>query len=93
MEKCTYCLQRIMEARIAADREGRPIHDGEVVTACQAACPTRAFTFGDLNDPESAVRRAKASPRNYDLLAELGTRPRTSYATKLRNSNPEIEGA
>jgi molybdopterin-containing oxidoreductase family iron-sulfur binding subunit len=93
MEKCTYCLQRIMEARIAADREGRPIRDGEVVTACQAACPTRAFTFGDLNDPESAVRRAKASPRNYDLLAELGTRPRTSYATKLRNSNPEIEGA
>jgi molybdopterin-containing oxidoreductase family iron-sulfur binding subunit len=90
MEKCTYCLQRIMEARIAADREGRPIRDGEVTTACQAACPTRAFTFGDLTDKESAVVRAKADPRNYDLLAELNTRPRTSYAARVRNPNPEI---
>ena len=60
------------------------------MTACQAACPTRAFTFGDLNDKESAVVHAKADPRNYDLLAELNTRPRTSYAARVRNPNPEI---
>jgi molybdopterin-containing oxidoreductase family iron-sulfur binding subunit len=93
MEKCTYCIQRIMEARIAADREGRPIRDGEVKTACQAACPTRAFTFGDISDPNSAVSRARANPRGYDLLAELNTHPRTSYAARVRNPNKEIEEA
>jgi molybdopterin-containing oxidoreductase family iron-sulfur binding subunit len=93
MEKCTYCLQRIAEARIAADRENRPIRDGEVVTACQAACPTRAIVFGNLNDPDSAVNKAKAVPRDYPLLGELNTRPRTTYGAKLRNPNPAIATA
>src|SRR6185503_13179597 len=75
MEKCTYCLQRITRARIAAENAGRRIRDGEVVTACQAACPTKAITFGDLNDANSAVRRVKASELDYTLLAELNTRP------------------
>jgi molybdopterin-containing oxidoreductase family iron-sulfur binding subunit len=85
MEKCNYCLQRIVRARIAADREDRHIMDGEVVTACQAVCPTRAITFGDLNDPASAVSVAKRSNRNYTLLAELNTRPRTTYLAKITN--------
>ena len=76
----------------APSEEGRPIGDGEVVTACQAACPTRAIVFGDLNDPTSAVvEGSRPSPRNYALLAELNTRPRTTYLAKLRNPNPEIE--
>jgi MoCo/4Fe-4S cofactor protein with predicted Tat translocation signal len=83
MEKCTYCVQRISRARIEAKKARRRIQDGEVVTACQAACPTRAIVFGDLNDRGSAVRRAKDSPRNYTLLQELGTRPRTTYLAKL----------
>jgi Fe-S-cluster-containing dehydrogenase component len=91
MEKCTYCVQRINAARINAEIENRPLGGDEVVTACQASCPTRAIVFGSLNDPRSAVARAKASPRNYALLAELNTRPRTTYLAKLRNPNPEIE--
>jgi Fe-S-cluster-containing dehydrogenase component len=91
MEKCTYCVQRISRARITADIENRPVGGDEVVTACQAACPTRAIVFGNLNDKESAVSKAKASPRNYGLLAELNTRPRTTYLARLRNPNPEIE--
>jgi molybdopterin-containing oxidoreductase family iron-sulfur binding subunit len=91
MEKCTYCIQRIETAHIAADREQRRITDGEVVTACQAACPTQAITFGDLRDPGSAVNRVKASPRNYDLLEELNTRPRTSYLAQVRNPHPALE--
>jgi molybdopterin-containing oxidoreductase family iron-sulfur binding subunit len=90
MEKCTYCIQRIREAKIAADRGDRPIHDGEVKTACQQACPTEAIVFGDLNDPRSAVRARKASPLDYALLAELNTRPRTTYAARVTNRNPEI---
>jgi molybdopterin-containing oxidoreductase family iron-sulfur binding subunit len=90
MEKCTYCIQRIRETKIAADRDDRPIRDGEVKTACQQACPTQAIVFGDQNDPESAVRSRKASPLNYALLEELNTRPRTTYATRLFNRNPEI---
>jgi Fe-S-cluster-containing dehydrogenase component len=93
MEKCTYCLQRISAARIAADRENRGIRDGEVVTACQAACPTQAIIFGDLHDPSSAVSKRKASPLDYPLLAELNTRPRTTYGARLRNPNPDIEEA
>jgi MoCo/4Fe-4S cofactor protein with predicted Tat translocation signal len=91
MEKCTYCVQRINAARIEAEKEGHRIRDGDVVTACQAACPTEAITFGDLNDPESRVRQLKASPLNYALLTELNTRPRTTYLAKLTNPNPEIE--
>jgi molybdopterin-containing oxidoreductase family iron-sulfur binding subunit len=91
MEKCTYCIQRIQTAHIAADREGRAIPDGEIVTACQAACPTQAITFGNIADPNSAVSHAKASPLDYSLLAELNTRPRTSYGAHLRNPNPALE--
>jgi molybdopterin-containing oxidoreductase family iron-sulfur binding subunit len=90
MEKCTYCIQRIQTAHIAADREGRPIADGEIVTACQAACPTQAITFGNIADPDSAVSKAKASPLDYTLLTELNTRPRTSYGAHLRNPNPAL---
>ena len=91
MEKCTYCVQRITRARIEADKEGRRIRDGEVVTACQAACPTGAIVFGDLNDDQSEVKRAKASPLAYDLLAELNTRPRTGYQARLFNRNAKVD--
>ncbi|HEX3953665.1 MAG TPA: TAT-variant-translocated molybdopterin oxidoreductase [Stellaceae bacterium] len=90
MEKCTYCIQRVRETKITADKEDRPIGDGEIVTACQQACPTQAIVFGDLNDPKSEVRRRKASPLDYGLLEELNTRPRTTYAARLTNRNPEI---
>jgi molybdopterin-containing oxidoreductase family iron-sulfur binding subunit len=93
MEKCTYCVQRINSARIAALMEDRPVGGDEVVTACQGACPARAITFGNLNDPQSAVAKAKAGPRNYALLEDLNTRPRTTYLAKLRNPNPEIEAS
>ncbi|HVN45030.1 MAG TPA: 4Fe-4S dicluster domain-containing protein [Steroidobacteraceae bacterium] len=91
MEKCTYCIQRIEEAHILADRENRRIGAGEVLTACQAVCPTQAIRFGDCADPASAVAQAKRSPRNYLLLAELNSRPRTSYLARLRNPNPLLE--
>ncbi|MGG5811263.1 4Fe-4S dicluster domain-containing protein [Falsiroseomonas sp. CW058] len=86
IEKCTYCQHRIAAARVQADLEGRPIRDGEVETACQRACPTRAITFGDINDPDSAVARAKRDGRNYALLGELGTRPRTTYLARVRRA-------
>jgi molybdopterin-containing oxidoreductase family iron-sulfur binding subunit len=90
MEKCTYCVQRINFGRVAAEREGRKIRDGEVVTACQQACPAEAIVFGDLNDPDSRVAALKQQPRNYVLLDELGTQPRTTYLAGLRNPNPEL---
>ncbi len=90
MEKCTYCVQRINAARITANNEGRKIKDGEVVTACQQACPTRAITFGDLNDPESRVSKLSSRDLNYALLGELGVRPRTTYLAKLSNPNPAL---
>jgi molybdopterin-containing oxidoreductase family iron-sulfur binding subunit len=90
MEKCTYCLQRITRARIEAEKAGRRIRDGEMVTACQAVCPTHAIRFGDLNDPSSDVVAAKASPLDYHLLEELNTRPRTSYTTRVLNPDPEL---
>jgi molybdopterin-containing oxidoreductase family iron-sulfur binding subunit len=90
MEKCTYCIQRINEARYAAELEGRPMKDGDVVTACQAACPTQAITFGDTSDKASQVSKLKADSRNYAMLSELNTRPRTTYLAKLRNRNPAL---
>ncbi len=91
MEKCTYCIQRISHARIDAKKEGRPIRDGEVVTACQAACPSQAIVFGDINDKESKVHDWRQERRGYGLLAELNTRPRTMYLARLKNPNPDIQ--
>ena len=91
MEKCTYCTQRISLARINAKLEDRQIRDGEIVTACQAACPTDAIVFGNINDPQSRVAQEKRSPLNYGLLAELNTRPRTTYMAVVRNPNTELE--
>jgi molybdopterin-containing oxidoreductase family iron-sulfur binding subunit len=90
MEKCNYCLQRITTGKIAADREGRRLRDGDVVTACQAVCPTRAISFGDLADPQSEVSRRKRSPLDYTLLAELNTRPRTTYLARVVNPAPGV---
>jgi molybdopterin-containing oxidoreductase family iron-sulfur binding subunit len=92
MEKCTYCVQRINRARIVAERENRPIADGEVRTACQQACPSHAIVFGNLNDPQAQIVRSKQNPRNYALLEELGTRPRTTYLAMVKNPNPELAG-
>jgi Fe-S-cluster-containing dehydrogenase component len=90
MEKCTYCVQRIERKRIATRIEGRAILDGELETACQQGCPTRAIVFGSLNDANSKVSQLHADPRRYDLLHEIGTRPRTVYLARVRNPNPEL---
>jgi MoCo/4Fe-4S cofactor protein with predicted Tat translocation signal len=91
MEKCTYCVQRIQSAKIQSEIEGRQVHDGEIVTACQSVCPTEAIVFGNINDPNSKVSKLKALERDYSLLGELNTRPRTTYLSALRNPNPEIK--
>jgi molybdopterin-containing oxidoreductase family iron-sulfur binding subunit len=91
MEKCTYCIQRITHARIDAEEQNRKVRDGEVMTACQQACPAEAIIFGDMNDAGSRVAKLKASERNYGLLEELNTRPRTTYLAAVRNPNPELE--
>ena len=93
MEKCTYCVQRINQARVTAKLEDREIKDGEVLTACQSTCPTEAIVFGNLNDPNSQVSKLKAGTRNYSLLAELNTRPRTTYLGIVRNPNTQLEPA
>ncbi|MBL8600295.1 MAG: TAT-variant-translocated molybdopterin oxidoreductase [Myxococcales bacterium] len=102
MEKCTYCVQRIQNKKVESKRSNRyverngqeiyPLTDGELVTACQQACPANAIVFGDLNDSQSQVARANRDHRRYGLLAEIGTQPRTSYLAKIRNPNPEMLG-
>jgi MoCo/4Fe-4S cofactor protein with predicted Tat translocation signal len=93
MEKCSYCIQRINRARYEAEKENRPIRDGEIVTACQQACPAQAIVFGNQADPSTAVSKAKAEKRQYGLLEDLGTRPRTTYLASLSNPNPAIPAA
>ncbi len=90
MEKCTYCVQRISVAKIRADKENRAVRDGEIVTACQQACPTQAITFGNINDKNSRVSKIKEQTRNYTVLADLNTRPRTSYIAGVVNPNPDL---
>ena len=90
MEKCTYCVQRIERKRIETRIEGRAIQDGELKTACEQGCPSQAIVFGSLNDPGSQVSKLHGDGRRYDLLHELGTRPRTAYLARVRNPNPEI---
>ena len=93
MEKCSYCVQRVNEAKIDADKENRPIRDGEVVTACQQACPASAITFGNINDKQSRVAALRADERSYQVLADQNTRPRTTYVAAVINPNQELDEA
>jgi molybdopterin-containing oxidoreductase family iron-sulfur binding subunit len=90
MEKCSYCVQRIEAAKITADKENREVRDGEIVTACQQACPTSAITFGNINDKASKVAKLKAEERDYPVLSDLNFRPRTTYTAGVINPNPEL---
>ncbi len=93
MEKCSYCVQRISAAKIDADKENRPVRDGEIVTACQQACPASAISFGNINDKQSQVAKLQSDERSYQVLADLNTRPRTKYVAAVLNPNPELEAA
>lgn len=90
MEKCSFCIQRIREANLEANIEDRSVRDGDVVTACQQACPAEAITFGDLNDPTSAVAMERQHPRAYEMLAYLNVKPRVSYLARVTNPNPRF---
>jgi molybdopterin-containing oxidoreductase family iron-sulfur binding subunit len=92
MEKCTFCVQRIMAGKIEAEKQNRPVRDGEIQTACQSSCPTDAIVFGNINEKESQVAKLKAEPRNYAVLGDLNTNPRTTYLAAVRNPNPELGG-
>jgi molybdopterin-containing oxidoreductase family iron-sulfur binding subunit len=85
MEKCSLCIQRIQEGKAEAKREGRPLRDGEIATACEQSCPAEAIVFGDLNDPQSRVAKARASGRHFRVLEELDTQPAVGYLTLVRN--------
>ena len=92
MEKCTYCVQRITNARQTAKLEdAREIKDGEIKTACQVACPGKAIIFGDQRKPQNEIAQSQKDPRNYALLEELNTRPRTTYLCRVTNPNPALE--
>ncbi len=90
MEKCTYCVQRVEKGKITARKEGRDIEDGDVVTACQSACPTKAIEFGNVADPESAVSKKHKDVRSYGMLSQLNVKPRTEYLARVRNPNPRL---
>ena len=92
MEKCSFCIQRIRKANIRSNIEDRAIQEGEVLTACQQACPSGSIVFGNMNDPGSAINKSRSNDRKYNMLAELNTKPRTSYLGRVRNPNPELEG-
>ena len=91
MEKCTYCTQRISNVRIEAEKRNEPVRDGAIVTACEQACPSQAIVFGNANDPNSRVAKLRAQQRNYAIMPELNSRPRTTYLAAVRNPNPELE--
>ena len=91
MEKCTYCVQRIQKAKMDSEKEDRQVRDGEIVPACAQACPTEAIVFGNINDRASRVAQLKNEERNYSLLGELNTKPRTTYLGAVRNKHPELE--
>jgi len=90
MEKCTYCIQRVQNGKIVAKAENREVRDGEIKTACQAACPSQAITFGDKNDATSRVAMLQRDPRAYAMLEELNVKPRTQYLARLRNVHPRL---
>lgn len=92
MEKCTFCTQRIEAGKNTAKLAGRPLADDDIVPACAQSCPTKAIIFGDIRDENSRVSKMKKVNRNYNLLEELFTKPRTSYLARLRNPNPEMKG-
>ncbi|QEG01865.1 Tetrathionate reductase subunit B precursor [Stieleria maiorica] len=91
MEKCTYCVQRVEKAKIEARKDGgRAIKDGDVVTACQAACATNAIEFGNIADPNSAVAKKHSDVRAYGVLEQLNIKPRTEYLARVRNPHPRL---